>query len=171
MPGPSGKPAPDAARAERDSLETPVPDPHPAHIPGTPHVDEATTRLLADRYGTERDPARRRRGVIAAIAALVVLLIAYALATGLLSGRNDVHVEHVGYEVVDPTEAVVRFNLTANEGDSLTCTLTAVSEHFTEVGFVELPVGPLEHDTVFVEARIPTVEQAASATIDGCRRN
>ncbi len=142
----------------------------PTHVPGGPHVDDATARLLAERYGTERDPARRRRGVVAAVAALAVVLGGYAVATALIAGNNDVRVEHVGYEIDDPTLALVRFNVTADEGDMLTCTLTAVSEHFSEVGFVELPVGPLDADTVSVEGRIPTVEQAASATVDGCRR-
>lgn len=143
----------------------------PSHIPGGPHVDDATAALLARRYGAERDPARRRRGVIAAVVALVVLLVAYAVGAGLLSGRDEVVVQHVGQEILDPSTALVRFNVTARAGDTLTCTLTAVSEHFTQVGYVEIPVGPLTADTVAVEGLVTTVEPAASATVEGCSRD
>lgn len=129
----------------------------------------ATDRLLAERYGTERDSARRRRGIAIAVATLVVLLLGY-IAMSVWAGSDDaISVEHVGYEVADPATAVVRFNVTAPEGSMLVCTLTAVSENFTEVGYTEVPVGPLDQRTVAVEESVTTVQEAASATVEGCR--
>lgn len=125
-------------------------------------------RLLAERYGTERDPRRRRRGITLAVAAFVIALVAYVVFAVASAREVGVTVEHVGYEVSGPDLAHVTFNVSAPEGARLTCVLTAVSEQFTQVGFVEVPVGPVDEGRIAVTADVPTVEPAASATVEGC---
>lgn len=140
-----------------------------ANQPGVDSGREPSAQevLLARRYGAERDPRRRRRGVTAAIIALVAVLVVYVAIVFVSSREQPVAVEHVGYEVIDPTLAEVTFNVSAPDGVALVCTLEAVSETFTQVGFVEIPVGPVD-GRESITGQVPTVEPAASATVVGC---
>ncbi|MFH5824380.1 DUF4307 domain-containing protein [Georgenia sp. AZ-5] len=127
-----------------------------------PGVDPA---IMAARYGG----ASGGRPVLALAVAAAVLLAVGALALQVVSlSRPGVNMENLGFTVHDPTRATVRFNVIAEPGSTVRCTLTALNEGFTEVGFREVVVGPVREEITSHQADVTTTELATTGSVTSC---
>lgn len=142
-----------------------MPTTPPAPGPRPPaDVDPA---IMAARYG--RRPAHNRRGVIVAavVAALVVLAALAWQASGGLN-RTAVNTQDLGFTVNDGSSVTVRFNLLTEPGATVRCTLNALNDTFTEVGFKEVVIGPVRAARTAHEAEVTTTEPAVTGSVKSC---
>ncbi|MPV88119.1 DUF4307 domain-containing protein [Georgenia ruanii] len=121
---------------------------------------------MAARYGR---PAQGRRGVIvAAVVAALVVVAALAWQATTAMNRTSVHTEDLGFTVQDATHVTVRFNLVTDPGTTVRCTLTALNDTFTEVGFKEVVIGPVRAARTAHEADVTTTEPAVTGSVQSC---
>jgi len=129
-----------------------------------------TVNELDARYG--RTPERSRRARLIAIGATVVGVIlvgAWAVWAGVFSPGAALEAQTVGSEPLGDDEILVRFQLSATPGATVSCVVEAQSEKHAIVGWklVELP--PSDEYTRFFEERLHTSEPAVVGLISDCR--
>ena len=127
-----------------------------------------TTTDLADRYGRRRPgrPGRRRAG-LAAAAVLLVAALGWAGWVAFGPG-NAVRWQDLGLTVVDDGYATLAFDVTTDPGRVAVCTVRMFNSGMTEVGRIDVTVGPAAQRTFRVTASVPTFELAASGTVRAC---
>lgn len=135
-----------------------------------------TDTAVAERYG--RTPAdRRRRATLAIIAAagVLVAVVAWVVWVGLFSPTASLESRDTGYSgpgggalTADDTSVDIRFEVTTDPGQSVSCALQALNEQFAIVGWkiVELPPGD-DRTRAFVE-NIRVSEPAVTGLIYRC---
>lgn len=124
-------------------------------------------RPPAGRYGPE-PTARRRLLARAAVATLGAVTVAAAVWIGLGTGSDPVTWDDVGYSVRGPDRVDVTFRVTKDPGATATCTLTALSTAYAEVGVVTVTVGPAQGSTVEQTVPVATQELAVTGVVDRC---
>ena len=136
--------------------------------PQTPQPDGVDHAIMAARYGQPASDQvrRRRRTIIGVIVGLVLVAAIIVQAVGL--SRPSVVTEYLGFTVESPTQTSVRFNVITEPGTTLRCTIVAVNESFTEVGWREVVVGPVTETTTSHEALVTTSEMATSGSVNTC---
>ena len=136
--------------------------------PGRGDPAAVDPRIMAARYGRRPAAQGSRRGVVvAAVAAALVAIAAIVVQAVSLSGTS-VRTEGVGFTVADPTRTTVRFNVITDEGATVRCTLTALNENFTEVGFREVVIGPVAAPVTPHEVDVTTTELATTGSVSTC---
>lgn len=123
--------------------------------------------VMAARYGRSGAGPARSQLVVAAVVAGVIL-VAVVVVQALSLGRPAVTSQDLGFTVESPTLTTVRFNLITDPGTTVRCTLTALNESFTEVGFREVVVGPVGGRTTSHEAAVTTSELATTGSVSSC---
>jgi hypothetical protein len=120
---------------------------------------------MAARYGGAGSP---RRGLILA-GVIAALLVAGGLAVQASNlTRPTVMAENVGFTVNDASSTTVRFNLRTDPGATVSCTLVALNESFTQVGFREVELGPFDERTTSHQVDVTTTELATTGSVEGC---
>ena len=127
----------------------------------------SSTRPPAGRYGPEPS-ARRRVLARAGMAALGAGALATAVWIGLGAGDDDVTWDDVGYAVRGPDLVDVTFRVTKDPGATVTCTITALSASYAQVGVADVTVGPADGGTVEQTVPVATQELAVTGVVDGC---
>jgi hypothetical protein len=122
----------------------------------------------AERYG-DVPSRRRRRVVVAAVAVLAVVGVAFVVWAGLAAAQREVRWDDVGYRVVDDTTVELTFNVVKDPGATVECRLQALSGSFAQVGLATVEVGPAPERAVQRTATIRTQERAVTAVVDTCR--
>ncbi|GAA4288735.1 DUF4307 domain-containing protein [Georgenia daeguensis] len=126
--------------------------------PGDPAV-------MAARYG---GAGSGRRGLVAG-GVVAALLVAGGLAVQASNlWQPTVIAENVGFTVNDPSSTTVRFNLRVEAGTTVSCTVVALNESFTQVGFREVELGPFDQRTTPHEIDVTTTELATTGSVEGC---
>lgn len=122
--------------------------------------------VMAARYG---GPGSGRRGlvVVGAVAALLVVGGLAVQASNLT--RPAVIAENLGFTVEDAGSTTVRFNLRTEPGATVSCTVVALNESFTEVGFREVEIGPVDERTTSHQVEVATTELATTGSVEECR--
>jgi hypothetical protein len=101
-------------------------------------------------------------GVIAAVAAVVLVLVSIQFARGGVSTRT------VAYEHVDDQHISLTFSLTMPPGTQATCTAQALNAGRAQVGFVSVDI-PVQTQRQSVHtAEIATQGEAVSAEVIEC---
>ena len=122
---------------------------------------------LADRYGV-----RPRRGhtrlVAVTAAALVALALAWAGSVAWSDARAPVRWQDGPFTLVDDGHARLVFDVTADPGHAVVCTVRMFNDGLTEVGRLDVPAGPATTRTFSVTADVPTFEAATSGTVRAC---
>lgn len=123
----------------------------------------------AERYGdrTPRERARRRRALVAAVAALVAAGVAYA-AWYAVSSAGEVSVDPRGYERVEDGVLRVTFTVTRPVGTALVCEVEALSSSAAQVGLARVPVPASDRPTDLVTADVRTSERATTGQPVAC---
>ena len=122
---------------------------------------------LGDRYG-RRDPAATRRRTIAAGLVFALLLLAWAVWAGLLRANADVRWQTGGFAAVDDGHATLEIAVTVDPGRTAVCTLRMLNAGLTEVGRLDVTVGPSTERTIRTVVTVPTFERAAGGNVRAC---
>lgn len=121
----------------------------------------------ADRYG-RREPGAGRRAGIAAAAVLVLLGVVWAGWIGVRQARTPVRWVESTVTTVDDGTAQLAFSVTTDPGNAVVCTVRMFNQGLTEVGRIDVTVGPSSGRTFRAVATVPTFERATSARIRAC---
>lgn len=127
-----------------------------------------TNSAVAERYG--RTPTNRRRRLTIAIVAAtggIAVVVAWVIWVGLFSPVVGLESRDTGYTTY--AESVdIRFEVTTDPGQRVSCALQALNEQFAIVGWkvVELPPGD-DRSRAFVE-NVRTTEPAVTGLIYRC---
>jgi hypothetical protein len=121
------------------------------------------------RYG--RRPARnRRRAVIAALAAAVLLALAWAVwAGGIVSGAR-IGWRATSVDTSDPAVVRVSLEVTQAAGRGAVCSVRATDADGQVVGWVDVPVPPSASGTATATAAVRTTRPAADGAVVTCVR-
>jgi len=127
----------------------------------------SAARPPAGRYGPE--PSARRRALArTGMAVLGAAALATAVWVGLGTDDDGVTWQDVGYSVRGPDLVDVTFRVTKAPGATVTCTVTALSASYAEVGVVSEAVGPADRSTVERTVPVATQELAVTGVVDRC---
>jgi hypothetical protein len=132
-----------------------------------PSVAGTGLRPPAGRYGPA--PSARRR-VLARVgmAVLAALAVVTAVWIGVRNGSAAVTWDDVGYSVQGPDSVDVTFRVTKDPGATVSCTVTALSTSYAQVGVVDVVVGPADARTVERTVPVATQELAVTGLVDRC---
>ena len=124
-------------------------------------------RPPAGRYGPEPTARSARRGRIGVVAAAVVGL-AVVVWVGLTMAGKPVSTKDVGFRVDGSRSVEVTFEVTKPKESTVTCTVSALSESYGEVGVRTVEVGPADEATRRVTVTVQTTELAVTGLVDSC---
>jgi hypothetical protein len=119
-----------------------------------------------DRYGRAGSP-RRRRLLVAGLAVLVLAALAW-FAWAALSGRQSATGTDVGFLVVDDGTVRVTFDVTKPQDATASCTIEALDTGFSVVGTVAVRVGPADQGVVRRTATVRTTNRATAGRVVSC---
>ena len=136
-------------------------------LAGDDRPEQSTTRPPAGRYGPEPTARSARRGRIFLVVAAVVG-VAVVVWIGLGMAGKPVSYKDVGFKVNGSQSVDVTFEVTKPKESTVTCTLTALSESYAEVGVRTVEVGPADTATRRVTATVQTTELAVTGIVDSC---
>ncbi|MHB1064896.1 MAG: DUF4307 domain-containing protein [Georgenia sp.] len=134
-------------------------------VPPPGGVDPA---IMAARYGQPPAPQTRRRRLVVTAVLATVLIAAAVLVQAVGLSRPSVSSQDLGFTVDGPTRTTVRFNIITDPGTTVRCSLIALNESFTEVGFRVVVVGPVDARTTSHEAVVTTSEPATTGSVSSC---
>ena len=119
------------------------------------------------RYG--RRPARNhRRAVIAALAAAVLLALAWAVWAGGTVARARIGWRATAVDTSDPAVVRVSFAVTQAAGRAAVCSVRARDADGQVVGWVDVPVPPSASGTATATAAVRTIRAAADGGVVTC---
>ncbi|WP_298459499.1 DUF4307 domain-containing protein [uncultured Cellulomonas sp.] len=124
-------------------------------------------RTPAGRYGPAPDP-RRRRWARAGMVALGAAALAFSVWVGLGAGSPEVTWDDVGYTVRGPEVVDITFRVVKEPGATASCTLTALSSSYAQVGVTTVEVGPSQGRVVEQTVPVATQELAVTGIVDRC---
>jgi hypothetical protein len=134
--------------------------------PAAPRPTGGDPDVMAARYG---GAGSGRRGlVIGAVVAALLVAGGLAIQASNLT-RPTVIAENLGFTVNDPSSTTVRFNLRADPGSTVSCTVVALNESFTQVGFRKVDLGPFDERTTSHQVEVTTTELATTGSVEGCQ--
>jgi hypothetical protein len=127
-----------------------------------------TDSAVAERYG--RTPTDRRRRVtlaIVAAAGVVAVVVSWVIWVGLFSPAAGLESRDTGY-TTNADSVDVRFEVTTDPGQRVSCALQALKEQFAIVGWKVVDLPPADDRTrAFVE-NVRTTEPAVTGLIYRC---
>jgi len=101
-------------------------------------------------------------GVVAA------LLLAWAGWVGVRQAQIPVRWQEGMFTLLDDGHAQLEFSVTTDPGTAVVCTVRMLNSGLTEVGRMDVTVGPSTERTFRTRATILTFEAASSGTIRTC---
>lgn len=131
---------------------------------------------VAERYG--RTPADRRRGLLfggIVAAGVVLVVVAWVVWVGLFSPTASLETRDVAFTgpgggplTSQDTSVDIRFEVTTQPGQSVSCALQALNERFAIVGWKVVELAPADERTrAFVE-NVRVSEPAVTGLIYRC---
>jgi len=131
-------------------------------------VSETTApRTPPGRYGPAPS-ARRRTLARVGTAALGAVAVVGAVWIGVTSGSPAVRWDDIGYSVRGPEGVEVTFQVVKDPGATASCTVTALSASYAQVGVLTTTVGPAPDRTVEQTVTVATQERAVTGVVDRC---
>lgn len=120
--------------------------------------------LMAERYGKRPNPKPRRGRIITLATALILLFLGWAIWVSV-DGANQVKSQDLGYEILGPNQASVRFAVQTPAGPAI-CSVQVLNQGFTVVGYREVPIAASGE----FETLVNTTELGVSGLVDKCWR-
>ncbi|WP_336924135.1 DUF4307 domain-containing protein [Aquipuribacter sp. SD81] len=126
---------------------------------------------VAARYAGPAGPRRGRLRTLAVVLGLlVVAAVVASLVASLLRNAADVTWRDVSFEVVDARTVRTTFEVYAEPGDRVRCQVRAADARYTDVGQVDVDLGPLQGRATSATATIRTTHEAVSSSVRTCVR-
>lgn len=123
----------------------------------------STQQRLDERYGRTAGAEQRRRKLMIVAGVVFALVFTAWVVWGGLSGTNaSLETRDLGYAAVTETSIDVRWEVSTDPGQAVTCAIQALNESFGIVGWriIELPPSS-ERTRVLIET-IRTAEPAVT---------
>jgi hypothetical protein len=127
----------------------------------------AAPRRPEGRYGPPRRQVGRRTAV-AAGAAAVLGAVGWAAYVSFGPGDPGVAFLDLGAAVVADDRVEVRFEVQKDPDATAVCTVRAVNRGLTEVGRVDVTIGPADRRATTLTAVVPTTERATGGNVKAC---
>jgi hypothetical protein len=124
---------------------------------------------LDARYGRTPASARSKRWIAIGVgSAFVAVVGAWVVWAGLLGGTSDMEVVDTGHSVIDDSLVQVRYQLTVEPGETVSCAAQALNSTFGIVGWkvVDVPASDRRTRTLGVDVR--TTELSVTGLIYRC---
>lgn len=128
-----------------------------------------STDLIEARYG--RSPSRQRRTRLIAIVAgagVLAVVISWVVWAGLLGPGASLGSRDLGYTVVADDAVEVRYEVTSDPGQTVSCALQALNSTFAIVGWKVIAIPPSEQGTRQFRETLRTSEPAVTGLIYRC---
>jgi Domain of unknown function (DUF4307) len=124
---------------------------------------------LDARYG-RRAPRDRRRPLAVALAAFVVLALAWAVWAGVTISRSRIDWRATAVDSSDPALVRVSLTVTQDAGRAALCSVRATDADGRVVGWTDVGVPASRTGTATATATVRTTGQAADGTVVACVR-
>ena len=127
------------------------------------HDKEA--EILSERYGVKKSS---KSGLNRALGWAAVGFA--TVAAGLVGylNWNPIGTTDIGFRVVSPWQTEVDFELQMPPGSVAICSVEALNNSFTQVGYVQLELGPFEESTTRHTVAVNTYQEAVTGLVDQC---
>lgn len=132
-----------------------------------PQASARPPAVPPDRYG-RRHPAHGRPGALIGGGVVVVLMLTFAVWMGVREARKPVRFRNGTFAALDDGSARLEFAVTTDPGRTVVCTVRIFNSGLTEVGRLDVTVGPSTEPEIRGEAIVPTFEPASSGQIKDC---
>ena len=124
---------------------------------------------VAARYAPSRVGRRRWRLRAAAAVGVLVVGLAFASVTASVLDR-EVRWRDVSFDVVSAEQVRVTFEVYGAEGDLVRCQVRATDTRYSDVGQLDVDLGPLPRRGEQVTVEVRTLATAVSASVRTCVR-
>lgn len=124
------------------------------------------TEYLQARYGAHRSD-RQLAWIIGGILAAVAL--GWFVWQAIALNQPTLYAEEQALNPISDSQIEVTFNVHAELGSTVACTVRAYTENTTEVGVKEVTIGPLEQEWTTVTESVATIQAATGARVTDCR--
>lgn len=128
---------------------------------------ESLADRYPDRYG-HRGPRQGRRAAIAGGGVVALAMLSWAGWVGVRQARTPATWQVGSFQAVDDGHARLAFDVTTEPGRTVVCTVRMFNAGLTEVGRMDVTVGPSTQRTFQAVVTVPTFEPAVSGRIRAC---
>ena len=128
-------------------------------------MQEKQANILSERYGVSK-PRNKRRGRVLGWLAVGGLTVVAGLV-GYLNW-SPIGTTDIGFRVLSPWQTEVDFELQMPVGAIANCSIEALNNSFTQVGYVELELGPFEQSITRHTVSLNTYQEAVTGLVDEC---
>jgi len=128
-------------------------------------MQDKQAQILAERYGEAKRPNKRRNQVLAWGAVVVATLTAGWV--GFLNW-SPITTTDIGFRVVSDWQTEVDFELQMPAGSEALCRIEALNNAFTQVGYVEIELGPFDQAITRHTVSLNTYQKAVTGLVDEC---
>lgn len=129
---------------------------------GPPVVDDVAARYA--RPPTSR--SRWARRLLVGAGALALVLAFVSVASSVLD--HEVRWRDVAFDVVSPEVVRVTFEVYGREGDLVRCQVRAADARYSDVGQLDVDLGPLPAPGERTTVDVRTLGEASSASVRTC---
>lgn len=119
---------------------------------------------LRDRYGLDRNPAKKVGYLLIALAALAAAVI---VAVQLIGRDPTIQLINTGHAAISDSEVRISYTVHGAEGLELECSATAVNDNFAQIG-AKTWRWTMEADSVADVLILQTSEPAAAGSVEHC---
>jgi hypothetical protein len=127
-------------------------------------ADDADLDHLRTRYGTRSTGW----GVWLAIVIVTVPFVTWVVWAGIVQGDQELRWSTTSFRDATDTSVVVDFDVFAQAGSDVTCTVRALDDRGVEVGRAQVPVRA-DESSVNVVYALAVTARPSSAFVESCR--
>ena len=129
-------------------------------------MQDRQAEILHERYGVSKGAGKTRNKVLGWAAVSLATLTA-----GLFGYLNwsPIGTTDISFRVVSPWQTEVEFEIEMPAGSVAVCGIEALNNSFTQVGYVELELGPFEATTTRHTVSLNTYQEAVTGLVDECQ--
>lgn len=121
------------------------------------------SELMAARYGKKpTDAGTTRRRIILLASGLIAAFLIWAIWVAV-SGASAVKSQTLAYEVIDPTQTMVKFSVQSPAG-AAKCAIQVLNQGYAIVGYKEVDLATSGEYEIFVN----TTELGVTGLVDKC---
>ena len=123
---------------------------------------------LEQRYGRTAGPPRSRTWWRSVLGGFVLVGLVWAGGIGLHEARTPIRWQDGTFTALDAGHGRLRFVVSTDPGRQAVCTVRVFNRGLTEVGRIDVPVGPSTQSSFTVTATVPTFELGSSGIVRAC---
>jgi hypothetical protein len=123
---------------------------------------------LEQRYGRGSRAPRSRTWWWAVLGGFVLVGLVWAGGIGLHEARTPIRWQDGTFTALDAGHGRFQFVVATDPGRRAVCTVRVFNPGLTEVGRIDVPVGPSTQSSFSVTATVPTFELGSAGIVRAC---